>query len=198
MQLITALQESQKQHAELVRMYVSQFPVIVDALCGVIRAAGDAGLAERAPLVVRTASDPKAEQDKNGTDVQAEDVDEDVSKAEAPRTSPSTGSWFSVVQRLLDHVGPSIGPLLSNLRAWPIPSAPVSARRRQTRPSKSATGEQPRPSPTRRWTSVLPASRDAIRHNSTAPRPCIPAQEAPGPRRQRLTCQRHRRRCATS
>src|SRR4029079_17673820 len=51
-QLVHALLESQKQHTELARMYVAQFPVLVNALSGVVRSAGDAGLPARVPRVV--------------------------------------------------------------------------------------------------------------------------------------------------
>jgi hypothetical protein len=51
-ELVNALVESQRQHTEMARIYVSQFPVIVNALSGVVRSAGDAGLPGRAPFVV--------------------------------------------------------------------------------------------------------------------------------------------------
>src|SRR5262245_20578544 len=35
--LVAALLESQKQHTELARMYVSQFPVVANAMAGVVR-----------------------------------------------------------------------------------------------------------------------------------------------------------------
>src|SRR5215470_6853906 len=59
-QLIQALLESQKQHTELARMYVAQFPVLVNALSGVVRSAGDAGLPARVPLVVPVTPEVKA------------------------------------------------------------------------------------------------------------------------------------------
>src|SRR5215468_9539424 len=58
--LVSALLESQKQHTELARMYVSQFPVLANAMAGVVRSAGDVGLTARVPLVVPALSEGKA------------------------------------------------------------------------------------------------------------------------------------------
>jgi hypothetical protein len=113
--LINALLESQKQHAELARMYVSQFPVIVDALCSVIRAAGGAGLPQRATLIVPTtaaATHPEGARELDG--------DDGGEKDERGETTPMAtvefkDSWPKVLQSLLDHVGPSLGRLVSGL-----------------------------------------------------------------------------------
>ncbi|HEX8112069.1 MAG TPA: hypothetical protein VF516_30260, partial [Kofleriaceae bacterium] len=45
--LVAALLESQRQHTELARMYVSQFPVVSNAMAGMVRTAGDVGLTAR-------------------------------------------------------------------------------------------------------------------------------------------------------
>src|SRR5215470_2294650 len=50
--LVAALLESQRQHTELARMYVSQFPTVANAMAGVVRSAGDVGLTARVPLVL--------------------------------------------------------------------------------------------------------------------------------------------------
>src|SRR5258708_1929215 len=58
-QLVAALLESQKQHTEMARMYVSQFAVVANAMAGVVRSAGGAGLAARGPLGVPAAAEAK-------------------------------------------------------------------------------------------------------------------------------------------
>jgi hypothetical protein len=113
--LVAALLESQKQHAELVRMYVSQFPVIVDALCSVIRAAGHAGLPQRATLMVPVTPDATRPEDQHGSDI---DEQKDQ-RGEAPMVAAEQKhSWPKVLQSLLNHVGPNVGQPVSGLSGF--------------------------------------------------------------------------------
>lgn len=112
--LIDALLESQKQHAELARMYVSQFPVIVDALCSVIRAAGYAGLPQRATHMVPVMADAAPPEHEHGSDIDDDEGDERGEAKPIAQVEPKD-SWPKVLQSLLDHVGPSLGRLVSGL-----------------------------------------------------------------------------------
>ncbi|TMQ13374.1 MAG: hypothetical protein E6J90_26740 [Deltaproteobacteria bacterium] len=117
-QLISALLESQKQHTELARMYVSQFAVVANAMAGVVRSAGDAGLTARVPLVVPAmpearpaeASDPDRETDEDESDEDESDEQEAVEVA----AKPEEHSWARVGQSFVDHVGPYVGPMLAS------------------------------------------------------------------------------------
>ncbi len=138
-QLINALLESQKQHTELARMYVAQFPVLVNALSGVVRSAGDAGLPARVPLVVPVAPEVKppeppvgAKDDQDEDDDQEEDQDdEEVEIVEA--ASEPEWNWPRFAASALDKFGPAIESLVGQL---PALGATLGARR-----AKRAAGE---------------------------------------------------------
>src|SRR5262249_31331306 len=101
-QLISALLGSQKQHTELAPMDVAQFPVLVNALSGVVRSAGDAGLPARVPLVVPVAPEVKPLEptggDKDDTDEDDDqEEDEDDEEVEIVEAAPEPEwSWPKV------------------------------------------------------------------------------------------------------
>jgi len=120
-QLVAALLESQKQHTEMARMYVSQFAVVANAMAGVVRSAGDAGLTARVPLVLPAvpetkpaeASDPARETDDDESDESDED-ESDEQEAVEVAAEPEEHSWARVGQSFVDHIGPYVGPMLAS------------------------------------------------------------------------------------
>src|SRR5262245_56983281 len=123
-QQVSALLESQKQHTELARMYVSQFPVVANAMAGVVRSAGDAGLTARVPLVLPAApeinaaepAEPDDDDDETDDDETDETDDEIENDAIAVETAAQPEySWARVAQTFADHVTPHVGPLLEGL-----------------------------------------------------------------------------------
>jgi hypothetical protein len=139
--LVAALLESQKQHTELARMYVSQFPVVANAMAGVVRSASDAGLTARVPLVVPAQApasrpDEAAEHDDEAQDESSDESDDDETSDQADgeplvvEVAPQpVHSWARVAQTLADQVSPHLGPLLSGL---PGLAAMLGAKRAQT------------------------------------------------------------------
>src|ERR1051325_11028756 len=124
--LVAALLESQKQHTELARMYVSQFPVIANAMAGVVRSASDAGLTTRVPLVLPVAPPAKPDDaapsdagsdDENEIDESDNPIEEEIETDEAAvEVAPQPEySWARVAQTLADEVRPHVGPLLAGL-----------------------------------------------------------------------------------
>ncbi|MEO7735055.1 MAG: hypothetical protein ABIY55_29135, partial [Kofleriaceae bacterium] len=116
--LVAALLESQKQHTELARMYVSQFPVIANAMAGVVRSAGDVGLTTRVPLIMPALAEPKQDAalrvtDDENIDDDEEDIDEE-NALELAEEEPAY-SWPRVAQTFAEYVGPHVGPLLAGL-----------------------------------------------------------------------------------
>ncbi|MEO7729813.1 MAG: hypothetical protein ABIY55_02490 [Kofleriaceae bacterium] len=117
--LVAALLESQKQHTELARMYVSQFPVIANAMAGVVRSAGDVGLTMRVPLIVPAVAEPKPDagiretEDEQTDDDDGDEIDEQ-NAAEWEEDEPAY-SWPRVAQTFAEYVGPHVGPLLAGL-----------------------------------------------------------------------------------
>src|SRR5581483_1019039 len=113
-QLITALLESQKQHTELARMYVAQFPVLVNALSGVVRSAGDAGLPARVPLVVPVAPEVKPtvantdedEDDEDDQDDDDDDDDIDEEELELVEEAEPAWTWPRFAATAMDRLGP--------------------------------------------------------------------------------------------
>lgn len=123
-QLVSALLESQKQHTELARMYVSQFPVLVQALSGVVRSAGEAGLPAKVPLVIQTAPEvkPKAtdeerDPDNDGTDEDDEEDPGDDEDEEQDDDGAPDRSWANVADRFLTMVEPGLAVALPGLAA---------------------------------------------------------------------------------
>jgi len=115
--LVAALLESQKQHTELARMYVSQFPVIANAMAGVVRSAGDVGLTTRVPLIVPAIAEPKPDACQRETDddeIDDEDEIDEEDALEAAEEEPAY-SWPRVAQTFAEYVGPHVGPLLAGL-----------------------------------------------------------------------------------
>src|SRR6185436_5684306 len=80
--LVAALLESQKQHTELARMYVSQFPVVANAMAGVVRSASDAGLTARVPLVLPAAPVPKPDEPTHGNDADSDEPSDEGDDAD--------------------------------------------------------------------------------------------------------------------
>src|SRR5262249_6481294 len=124
--LVAALLESQKQHTELARMYVSAFPVVSNAMAGVVRSASDAGLTTRVPLVLPAVPEPKPEQatqqaDGDDDDEPSDESDDEISDETdgepiAVEVAPQPEySWAKVAQTVADHVSPHLGPLLAGL-----------------------------------------------------------------------------------
>jgi hypothetical protein len=140
-QLVSALLESQKQHTELARMYVSQFPVVANAMAGVVRSAGDAGLTARVPLVlpaapeVRAAESAKPDEETDDDETDDDETDEtDDDEIESDPIAVETAaqpeySWARVAQTFADHVTPHVGPLLEGL---PGLAAMLGAKRAST------------------------------------------------------------------
>src|SRR5262249_55004311 len=135
--LVAALLESQKQHTELARMYVSQFPVVANAMAGVVRSASDAGLTTRVPLVVPVAPEPKPEDTAGRDDDDGEESDESdepiVEEIESDHAAVEVApqpeySWPRVAQTLADQLPPHVGPLLAGL---PGLAAMLGAKRAQ-------------------------------------------------------------------
>jgi hypothetical protein len=148
-QLVAALLESQKQHTEMARMYVSQFAVVANAMAGVVRSAGDAGLTTRVPLVLPALPEAKPDEGKaqgsdgddsddgdEGDDDQGEDETDQVEVVEVAPTNPY--SWARVGQTLADQVSPYIpglarllgvhgGKLKTDATPGPGPSDPAPA-----------------------------------------------------------------------
>src|SRR5262249_3360843 len=138
--LVAALLESQKQHTELARMYVSQFPVVANAMAGVVRSASDAGLTTRVPLVLPVVPEPKpddtAQRDEANDEAPSDETDDDEISDEidgeqlAAEVAPQPEySWARVAQTLADHAAPHVGPLLAGL---PGLAAMLGAKRAQT------------------------------------------------------------------
>jgi hypothetical protein len=139
-QLVQALLESQKQHTELARMYVAQFPVLVNALSGVVRSAGDAGLPARVPLVVPIAPEVKPAEPPAGTsddesddEEHDEDDEEDVEVIEIP--PEPEWSWPRLAATALERFSPQINVLLGQL---PTLGASLGARRAQHAQAEAA------------------------------------------------------------
>jgi hypothetical protein len=127
-QLVSALLESQKQHTELARMYVSQFPVLVNALSGVVRSAGDAGLPARVPLVVPVAPEAKPveqassakDSDEDDDDEEEDDDEEDdeAEEVEGAEAAPESGwNWPRVAGSALEKFGPQLESLVGGIPA---------------------------------------------------------------------------------
>lgn len=116
--LIGALLESQKQHTELARMYVSQFPVLANAMAGVVRTAGDVGLTARVPLVVPALAEAKPTEDRDQDDETSDDETDgdELLDAEALETAaaPEAYSWARVGQTFAEHIGPYVGPMIAS------------------------------------------------------------------------------------
>jgi hypothetical protein len=117
-QLINALLESQRQHSEMARMYVSTFPVLVNALAGVVRAAGDAGLLERMPLAVPIAAEAKPvepiDSDKVMEGANSDDDEPDEEDIEVAEAAPEP-AWVRFGSRMVEKFGPQIESLLGGL-----------------------------------------------------------------------------------
>jgi hypothetical protein len=119
--LIGALLESQKQHTELARMYVSQFPVLANAMAGVVRSAGDVGLTTRVPLIMPAVAEVKPDEGKHERDDDASDDDDDDDDAIDEDSAlgwdeeEAAYSWPRVAQTFAEYVGPHVGPLLAGL-----------------------------------------------------------------------------------
>jgi len=147
MQLVGALLESQKQHTELARMYVSTFPVLVGAVSGVVSSAGDAGLPTRVPLVVPIAPEIKPADTKGDAaqeDEEEDDQDEegDEEEVEVVEIEPEPEwSWPKVAATVVERFSPQIDALLGQL---PALSATLGARRAQRaasdKPTEQASG----------------------------------------------------------
>lgn len=124
-QLVSALLESQRQHTEMAKMYVSQFPAIVTALSGVVKSAGDAGLTARVPLVLPAVPEIKTNEptqvDDDSDDDDDDEIDEQiVEEIESDHAAVAVAqqpeySWARVAQTLADQVSPHVGPLLAGL-----------------------------------------------------------------------------------
>jgi len=117
-QLVAALLESQKQHTEMARMYVSQFAVVANAMAGVVRSAGDAGLTARVPLVLPAAPEAKVAEESDPDPEAGHDEDEeseiDEEEAVEVAATPEEHSWARVGQSFVDHIGPYVGPMLAS------------------------------------------------------------------------------------
>ena len=147
--LVAALLESQRQHTELARMYVSQFPVVANAMAGVVRSAGDVGLVGRVPLVVPVApeikpaepskSDAAQEGERDAQDHDENDGDEeDEEEVEVVEVVPvPEWSWPKVAATVVERFSPQIDALLGQL---PALSAALGARRAQRAANDQPTG----------------------------------------------------------
>jgi hypothetical protein len=165
--LIHALLESQKQHTELARMYVAQFPVLVNALSGVVRSAGDAGLPARVPLVVPVPADGRsldvasdgrdAEQSdrEDEEDDDPEDEEEEIEIVEEP--PPAEWTWPRLAATALERFSPQIDALLGQL---PALSATLGTRRAASAPT--TTGEPAHAAPVTDAVAHLSAIRAAL------------------------------------
>ena len=153
--LVGALLESQKQHTEMARMYVSQFSVVSNAMAGVVRSAGDAGLTARVPLVLPAAPEVKAaESAKPDDDTDDDETDDDETETDddeiesdqiAVETAPQPEySWARVAQTFADHVTPHVGPLLEGL---PGLAAMLGAKRASTASDAARGPDRSDPAP---------------------------------------------------
>src|SRR5262249_11356386 len=147
-----------RQHTELARMYVSQFPTVANAMAGVVRSAGDVGLTARVPLVLPAAPEakpddtakPEAETDDDA--IESDEIDDEhesdqIAIAVAPQPEYS---WARVAQTFADHVTPHVGPLLAGLPGL----AAMLGARRATTASDAARGPD-------RTTDPAPAEAEA-------------------------------------
>ncbi|HEU4733440.1 MAG TPA: hypothetical protein VFT22_36355, partial [Kofleriaceae bacterium] len=99
------------------------FPVLVNALSGVVRSAGDAGLPARVPLVVPVAPEARPpEPSTEGSSHEDDDSDgEDDSDEEAVvevidgEPEPSEDRWLKFAMSALKVVEPHVGPLVGSL-----------------------------------------------------------------------------------
>jgi hypothetical protein len=151
-QLVNALLESQKQHTELARMYVSQFPVLVNALSGVVRSAGDAGLPARVPLLVPVAPEAKPaeptggakdDEDEDDEDDDEDDDDDDDDEVEAQEEAgpEAEWNWARFAATALDKFSPQIDALVGQLPALSATLGGKRAKRAADEPRESA-GEE--------------------------------------------------------
>jgi hypothetical protein len=150
--LVSALLESQRQHTELARMYVSQFPVVANAMAGVVRSAGDAGLTARVPIVLPAAPEAKPEEAAKPDDeiesdeIESDEIDDEIESDQAAvEVAPQPEySWARVAQTFADHVTPHVGPLLEGL---PGLAAMLGAKRASTASDAARGPERSDPGP---------------------------------------------------
>lgn len=87
------LLEAMRMNTELARTIVDKFPLMLDSVAALVRAAGDAGMTTRPP---RALPEPREEEDDDNDEPETED------------SAPKATGWIALLQTLAPMIGPVI------------------------------------------------------------------------------------------